>query len=175
MTAPTRILVTGRPGSGKTTAVLRTLDLLAERDRTTTGFVSEEVRGADGRRLGFDLVPVGERAGDRVPLARAGLDVPVRVGRYGVAVEAVRGALALLDAAADVVVVDEIGPMELACPGFAGAVDRVLDAGRDLLATVHARRHPYTDGLRARDGIEVLEVTRRTRDTLPLRLADRLA
>lgn len=176
MQRPTRVLLTGRPGSGKTTAAVRTVELLLQRGRTVCGFVTEEVRGADGRRTGFDLVPVGgyEAAG-RVPLARTGLDTPVRVGRYGVDVEAVRDALELFDAPADVTVVDELGPMELACPGFTDAVDRVLEAGRDLLATVHARSHRYTDRLRARDDVEVVEVTAHDRDDLPARLAGRFA
>lgn len=167
------LLVTGRPGSGKTTVVRRTVELLRDRDVPVAGFYTAEVR-EDGSRVGFDLVTVPD--GDRVPLARTWLDSPVTVGRYGVDVDAVRArGLPALDAPAGaVVVVDEIAPMETACPGFIATVEALLDADGDVLATIHARAGGATARIRNRDDVTLTDLSDVDRDTLPRRLADRL-
>lgn len=54
------LLVTGRPGVGKTTALRRAADLLADLD--VRGFYTEEVRDTSGRRTGFRALPFGPRA-----------------------------------------------------------------------------------------------------------------
>jgi nucleoside-triphosphatase len=128
-------VLTGRPGSGKTTAVRGAVAKLVRRGLTVTGFVTDEVREG-GTRTGFDLVvlqPDG-RDGARHGLARVGLPSRVSVGRYGIDTDAVTDALPALTGRGDVVVVDEVAPMELAAPGFTDAVEHVLTAGRPLLA-----------------------------------------
>jgi nucleoside-triphosphatase len=163
------MLLTGRPGIGKTTVVVRTVGALREAGTVVGGFFTEEVRGHDGRRAGFDIVRLDGR---RVRLARVGLDSDVTVGSYGVDVDAVaRHAIpALDDPEAEVVVVDEIAPMELACPGFSDAVTELLERPVAVLATVHRRGDAFTDSLKGRDDVEVIEVTPATRDALPERL-----
>ena len=77
----TVLLLTGRPGVGKTT-LLR--GLVARYRGTVGGFYTEEVR-EHGTRLGFDMVTL---EGRRVPLARVGFRGRHRVSKYGVDVEA---------------------------------------------------------------------------------------
>jgi nucleoside-triphosphatase THEP1 len=48
------------------------------------------------------------------------------------------------------VVINEIARMELACPAFPALVEEALAAPVPVVATVHARPHPFTDGLRRR-------------------------
>lgn len=166
---------------GKTTVVVRAISLLHHVGVDVTGFYTEEVRDGD-RRAGFDLVLVHpgtaghEDRRPRVPLARVDLDSEVRVGRYGVDTEAVGAhALPTLERHADVVVVDEIAPMELATPGFDDAVERVLEGRNAVLATLHQGEHAYARHLRQRDDTTVTEVTPENRDELPSQLAARLA
>lgn len=168
-----RILVTGRPGVGKTTVAMRAVARLRDAGLVVGGFYTEEVRDARGRRLGFDIVLL---AGGRAPLARVGRDAAVTVGRYGVDVDAVaRHAIPAMAAEADVVVVDEIAPMELACPGFADTVTALLERPLGVLATVHRRGGGFVGSLKARDDVEVVEVTPANRDDLPAVVARRLA
>jgi nucleoside-triphosphatase len=73
-----------------------------------------------------------------------------------------------------VVVVDELGKMELASTAFRDAVMQLLERDVTVVATVHQARHPFTDGLRRRPDIRVIRVTETTRDALPEQLVDRL-
>jgi nucleoside-triphosphatase len=75
-----------------------------------------------------------------------------------------------------VVVVDELGKMELASAAFRDAVMELLDRDVAVVGTVHQARHRFTEALRRRPDIRVVRVTEATRDALPeqLNLMDRL-
>jgi nucleoside-triphosphatase len=72
-----RVLLEGRPGSGKTTAARRLVALLRARGVPVRGFTTEELR-EDGRRVGFAVEAVD---GNRGVLAHVDLAGPPRVGR----------------------------------------------------------------------------------------------
>jgi nucleoside-triphosphatase len=168
-----RILIEGRPGSGKTTAAARLADLLRERRIAVRGFVSHEVRES-GARVGFT---VESFSGKKATLAHVDFPGPPRVGKYGVDLAGFeRVALpALRSPPADgVVVIDELGKMELASERFRGDVLELLDAQISVVATVHTFRHPFTDRLKSRRGIELIKLTRTSRDALPGQLLERL-
>lgn len=168
---PPRVLLEGRPGIGKTTVIRRCVERLRAAGSSAAGFTTEELREA-GRRVGFAVEEVG---GDRDVLAHVDLQGPPRVGRYGVDLAAFeRIALPSLRRPADVVVVDELGKMELASPAFREAVCELFVGDRAILATVHAFRHPFTDALKRRADVELVRVTERNRDALPGELAVRL-
>jgi nucleoside-triphosphatase len=145
-------------------------ELLRERGIALRGFVTEELR--EGRqRVGF---AVETFAGERATLAHVTFSGPPRVGRYGVDLEAFeRLALPALAAVKEeeLVVIDELGKMELASEAFRAAVSELFDRRLALVATVHVARHPFTDALK-RDA-EVVRVTRGNRDELPTRIAGR--
>ena len=170
---PPRLLVEARPGAGKTTAFRRLAALLRESGVAIAGFTTEELREG-ARRVGF---AVESLEGDRATLAHRDLPGPPRVGRYGVDLEAFeRVALPALEVrAGGVALIDELGKMELASERFRDAVGELLEAPVALVASVHVARHPFTDGLRRRSDTEVLQLTARNRDALPLELAERLA
>jgi nucleoside-triphosphatase len=171
---PVRLLVEGRPGSGKTTVVARLADLLAGRGLQIRGFVTHEVRER-GRRVGFEIETVD---GDRATLAHVSLPGPPRVGRYGVDLEAFeRVALPAFAGSSrnDVVLIDELGKMELASDRFREAIARLLDTPVDVVATIHVFRNPFTDQLKRRPDVELVRVTRVTRDELPDQFAARLS
>lgn len=70
--------------------------------------------------------------------------------------------------------IDELGRMELACDAFRDTVRVLFESDIDVVATVHAHSDPFTDALKRRPGIALVQVTRSTRDSLPGELAARL-
>jgi nucleoside-triphosphatase len=168
-----KILLEGRPGSGKTTVVARLADLLREAGVPLGGFVTHEVR-EQGRRVGFEIATLDGR---RATLAHASFRGPPRVGKYGVDLEAFeRLALPAVSRLSPdaVVLVDELGKMELASDSFREEVSALFDAPNTVVATVHVFRHPFSDALKRRPDVERIRVTSGSRDALPQQLAERL-
>jgi nucleoside-triphosphatase len=159
----TRILLEGRPGSGKTTLARRIVAGLREHDIPVTGFTTEEMREAGGR-VGFAIETV---EGERGTLAHVDFAGPPRVGKYGVDLDELeRLALPALQVSDALFVIDELGKMELASEPFRAAVDELFASPAAVVATVHVFRHPFTDALKARADVERLQVTPANRNDL---------
>ena len=162
------MLLEGRPGAGKTTAVRRLAGLLQSAGVSLAGFTTEELRVA-GQRVGFAVEDI---SGTRAVLAHVDLPGPPNIGRYGIDLAGFeRIALPALAGPGDILVLDELGPMELASPPFRAAAERVFDTDRIVVATVQVRPHPFTTALKARPDIEIITVTGRNRERLPGDLA----
>lgn len=174
---PNNLLVTGPPRSGKTTVVRRVVDRLEARGLRVGGLASPE-RREGGERVGFDIEDV--MTGEARVLARVDRDEGPAVGKYRVAVDDVdaiaESALRRAADEADVVVIDEIAPMEVASASFRRGVRRALDADRPVLAAVHRRSTSgFVGEVKRRDDVDLVEVTTANRNALPDELADRLA
>jgi nucleoside-triphosphatase THEP1 len=166
-----KLLITGRPGAGKTTLVMNVVERLRGSLRLA-GFTTAEVRDPSGERTGFQILTV---EGKQAELARAGFRSSVQVGRYGVYLEAFER-LALPELArrdADLIVIDEIGKMECASDRFCHAVEDALDAQVNVLATLGIARLPFLESVRRRDDVELLTLTERNRNALVLELCCR--
>jgi nucleoside-triphosphatase len=163
------LLLTGRPGVGKTTVIKAVAQVL---DKRADGFYTEEIRER-GQRQGFRLLGLrGEQATlAHVRYQKRGWPC---VGRYGVDVDALEqvGVATLERALAQgsVVVVDEIGKMELFSEAFKAATLAALDGAAPVIATVMARPHPWVDALKVRPGVTLWQVTVENRDQLPARV-----
>ncbi|HZD18964.1 MAG TPA: NTPase [Actinomycetota bacterium] len=168
-----RILLEGRPGVGKTTVARRLVADLRSRGVEVAGFTTRELR-EHGRRVGFEIEDLGGEAG---VLAHVDLPGPPRVGRYGVDLSALEQiALRALRRPADLLVIDELGKMELASADLRRTVSDLFDTGgATIVATVHAGAHSFIDALVRRPDVEIVRVSERNRDGLPAELAGRLA
>ena len=78
-------------------------------------------------------------------------------------------------AAAGIVIIDELGQMELFSTAFIGSFSRLLDQAVPLVATVHARQHPVTDAIKQRSDIELREVRPGHADELLTYMISRLS
>jgi nucleoside-triphosphatase len=147
--------------------------MLREAQVPVSGFWTGEVREGR-RRSGFRIETV---TGEEGTLAHVGYRGRPRVGKYGVDVEEFeRVALPTLEDIPEggVLVIDELGKMELASKRFRDAVAALLDKEVPVVATVHAHRHPFTDELKRRGDVELERVTRSNRNALPERVLARL-
>ncbi len=168
------ILVTGRPGSGKTTLVVRIAESLAEMGYKTAGFVTEEMR-QDGTRVGFK---VRDLVGGEAVLSHVSYAGFPRVGRYGVDV-AVFESVALRALrkgmkGADLLVVDEVGRMETLSPAFRSLMLDLMEGEKPLLATIPLARDSYIRTLLRRPGVTVFHITPANRDELKGVVEERL-
>lgn len=167
------ILLTGRPGVGKTTIVRA---VVAGLEGLAGGFYTEEIR-RQGQRLEFRLVSLDGPTGT---LARVDIASRYRVGRYGVdlddlervGVGALRRAVARPQVA--IVVIDEIGKMELFSAAFRQQVEAALESPKPVLATAMAGAHPWVDVVKARPGVTLVEVTLANRNALPQQILRQL-
>ena len=165
------VLLTGAPGCGKTTLLGEAVEALRGSGREVYGFWTPEIRKG-GTRLGFAVELMG---GEREVLASTDLPGPPRVGRYGVNVVAMdalvvpemeRGVAAASMGADVIIVMDEIGKMELTSQGFREAVSRAFDSQARVLGTIMAHPHPFADALRVRDDVGIVTVRRDNRERL---------
>jgi nucleoside-triphosphatase len=160
------LLLTGPPGSGKTTALRRAADQLP--GWRLGGFYTEEIR-TGGIRRGFRAVTLDGTVRD---LARDDVRGAPRVGRYGVDV-AVMDALAATvrsDRRVDAWFVDEIGKMECLSPRFVAAMRVRLDAAAPVVATIALRGGGFIAEVKRRPGAELWTLDRATRDAVPARI-----
>ncbi|PYL80266.1 MAG: AAA family ATPase [Verrucomicrobia bacterium] len=132
----------------------------------------EEIR-AHGERLGFKIITLD---GQEALLAHVDFKTPERVGKYGLDLSALEtvGVEALREAvhARQLVVIDEIGPMELRSPIFRDVVNQALDSGAPILATISARSLPFTGAIKERPDVTVIEVRPGNREQLAYELSD---
>ncbi len=172
------VLITGRPGIGKTTAVLKVAEELRRRGFKVGGMVSREERAA-GRRVGFVIEDL--MTGKTGYLAKVGSGPGPRVGRYTVILSDLEsvgvGAIRRAVREADVVVIDEIGPMELYSEEFKRAVLEALNSPKPVLATIHIRanRYPFTQQILSRRDVRLITLTLSNRDRVPREVAEEVA
>ncbi|MEM2883272.1 MAG: NTPase [Nitrososphaerales archaeon] len=153
-------LLTGEPGSGKTTAIMKIVNTVRAKGYSIGGVVSLEKR-VKGVRMGFDIVDL--LSGNRVLLASVEQKMGPRVGKYRVNLKGLSdlAAKALIEAAqrCDLIVCDEIGPMEMASPEFRKAVKEAVSSGKPIIGVIHKHlRDPLADELRASEDVEVVEI-----------------
>ncbi len=166
------VLLTGRPGIGKTTVLRKTVDLLRTRGWVVGGMVSSEIRSS-GRRIGFEISDL--LSGESGILAHIYLKEGTRVGRYRVNLEDLEhiGVRAIQNALeeAGIICCDEIAPMELSSSLFREAIGKAVKSPKPFVGTIHLTVvDSLIQELEIESCVEVLEVTKRNRDGLHLEI-----
>jgi nucleoside-triphosphatase len=169
------ILLTGRPGIGKTTVIKKIVSLLG---KNVGGFYTREVR-VRGKRTGFEIVTLD---GQVDYLATKEPDVvfvdEVPFGKYRVNLTAIDeiAVPALLRAVEQgrVVVIDEIGPMEILSKRFCQGVLEILDSDSLVVGTIAQRRNVFADQVKGHPRVTVRQVTVANRDQIAKEVSSQL-
>lgn len=165
-----KILLTGKPRSGKTTLLHSLIDGVASK----RGLVATEVRN-DGERIGFDLLDSSVRT---AVLARTDKPTQYPVSRYFVDLASFNGFIEPLFGykPGQLLYIDEIGHMQLFSEKFQHLALEYLDADNDFIGTIsYAYEHPFIDEVRSRKDILLCTVTPKNRYDLKVALQAALA
>ena len=150
-------LLTGRPGTGKTSLIRQAM---AEIKGKAGGFYTEEIR-SQGIRQGFRLVTLD---GQSAILAHVNIHSPYRVSKYGIDIDSLdRVGVSALHRAAkecDLVIIDEIGKMELLSDNFRKTVLDIIDSGQRVLGTIMLNPNPWADRIKRHPQVNLITVTR---------------
>ena len=171
------LFITCSPGKGKTSVLLKTIGVLKARGYSVGGIISREVRTC-GARVGFEILDLS--SGRRGWLAHVNQKHGPRIGKYRVNLEALdktgTEAVAAAIENADVVAIDEIGPMELHSESFKKAVVKAVESRKLVVGTVHWKaRDRLIQEICARDDAEMYKVTYENRGNLHEILVEKAA
>jgi nucleoside-triphosphatase len=161
------VLVTGLPGCGKSTLVNRLVEKARAKGITVGGISTPEFRLATGKRGGFLIRNIA--TGEEQTMASVEYASPVSVGRYGVNLQAIQDigvtAITTAIAEADLVVIDEIGKMELAVAKFKASVIEALNSTKPVLGTIGMRlKTPFVLDIKNRVDVTVTVLTSENRN-----------
>ena len=161
------VLITGKPGVGKSTLVRRLIELARSKGFKVGGLSTPEMR-VGGRRVGFKLVDIA--TGDEGVLAKIGIRGPM-VSKYGVNLNDLRrvgvGAIKRAMMESDLIIIDEIGKMELFSEEFKQAVVEALNSEKPVVATIGKfLRDPFVKEILSRKDVLLFEITVRNRDEI---------
>ncbi len=163
------LLLTGPPGVGKTTAIKKVVDLIGDH---AGGFYTREVR-INGRRTGFEIVTLsGETAPLAVKASSAAFPREQVFKGYRVNLDAIDqlAAPALVHAASagKIVIVDEIGPMEILSRRFCQAVWDLLGNNRvAIVGAIVQRPDRFADRVKAHPRVTLRVLTPHNREAVP--------
>ena len=156
---------------GKTTVIMKVIDGFRGR---AGGFYTEEMRRGNIRE-GFRIKTLDGRDGILAHVSRSG---PFRVGKYGVDVDSFDGiAIPSLERALEkdeLIIIDEIGKMELFSRRFRSIILRTLASEKKILGVIHQKTDPFTQRIRQWPAVEIWTITETNRNVLPSLILDKL-
>jgi nucleoside-triphosphatase len=169
-----KIGITGMPSVGKTQTLKKIIEKLEETGYKVEGMITEVVLEKK-KPVGVSVVDWQTK--EKEIFAHVTFDMKNKVGDYGVNTEildriGVRAIeKAIEDEAINIIIIDEIGKMEMLSERFCEVVIDALDSDKPILVTLHKKsRSPLLQDVRRRDDIRILEVTNVNRNLLPYKI-----
>ena len=162
------IFISGNPGIGKTTIIRKTVNLCS--GLKIHGFYTSEIR-ENGIRKGFKINTLSGKTGI---LAHININSKYRVGKYGVNLKDINNyCVTEIENRenADLIVIDEIGKMEVFSEKFCDAVEDSLNSEIPVIGTISKKGGGFIGKIRCRSDVNIIEVNFHNRDKLPFELA----
>lgn len=152
------IFISGKPGCGKTTLIK---EILKELKIKARGFFTEEIR-RNGERIGFKIITLTGREGI---LAKKGFKSPFRVSKYGVILKDLEeiGLKEIKKGLKEdaLLIVDEIGKMELFSRKFRKIILEALDSKNKILGTIMLKGNLFCDKIKQRKETRIFYLKRK--------------
>ncbi len=161
-----KILITGKPRAGKTTLLKKICEKLKNQGLKINGFFTGEIR-EKGKRVGFF---VENLKGEKEIFAHINIKSEFKVGKYGVNISALEkiGIPEIENAIKNknLLLVDEIGKMELFSEKFKESVKTAFDSEIQIIATISISPHPFIKEIKKRKDVKIFEVNEKKREYL---------
>lgn len=153
-------LLTGPPKCGKTTIIKEIIHRLG---KSAGGFYTEEIRRGNVR-VGFNLKTLSGQEGT---FSHVDFKSKYRVGKYGVSLDTMdkigSKEIELALAQNKIIIIDEIGKMELFSTRFKDLVWKALDSKNPLVGTIIFVKHPFGDEVKKRKDVKIVDVSKKSR------------
>lgn len=173
-----KIGITGLPNVGKTSTLIKIVKKLESEDFTVAGMITRPI-DEGGKRVG--VMVQDWRTGEEEVFSRLDFDTKQKVetdeGVYHVKTEILEKIgvnalnVALTDPEVDILIIDEVGKMEMHSEEFCDTVKQALDSDKPVLMTLHKKsRNPLLQDIRRRDDVRILEVTPVNKNLLPYKI-----
>ena len=169
-----KIGITGMPSVGKTETLLKIISSLENHGYVVEGMITETIL-KKGEHVGFYVK--NWKTGEKDIFAHVDFEGKEKVGEFGVDTSVIDriGVPAIEKAITDddvnIIIIDEIGKMEMLSEEFCKMVIEALDSDKPIMVTLHKKsRTPLLQDVRRRDDIRILEVTPVNRNLLPYKI-----
>ena len=175
-----KIGITGLPNVGKTATLAAICRKLERDDFVVGGMITRAYRPPPGdERVGFYVE--NWETGEKEVFSSKEFNTKYKTetddGVYFVdlepldriGVKAIRDSIE--DEEVDIIIIDEVGKMEMHSEAFNSAVKAALDCPKPIIMTLHKKsRNPLLQDLRRRDDVRILEVTAVNKNLLPYKI-----
>jgi len=155
------ILIQAPPRTGKSTLIDKICSMLNEKGYKVGGIVTPEIKEKN-RRIGFWVLDLS--TGNKKILAHINIKSMLKVSKYGVDLDAFDElAFTAINSAidnCDLIVIDEIGKMELFSEKFQKVVEKGLNSSKPVVGTMGMINHPFVKLLKSRSDLKVLTPNR---------------
>jgi nucleoside-triphosphatase len=158
-----KILITGPPRSGKTTLIKKLISHYAKSGYKIEGFITPE-KLSKQKRIGFDLLNI--KTNESIPLARVrNLKTKYKIGKYNVFIENLENFILsfgdMKNWKIDLVIIDEIGKMELFSNLFQDFIKKLFNSEILLIASIGQKlQHPLKIYIEMIPGVKIMKLNR---------------
>ena len=160
-----KVLITGPPRCGKSTLISKLIEYYNnKKDYTIYGFLTPEIKER-GNRIGFNIADI--YSGKISQLARVGdFKTKYKLGKYNVFIQEfdkyIEDNLSLEEKTIDLIVIDEIGKMELFSDKFQNFIKNIFSLKISILATIGLKlSHPLKTYLLNLPSVLLLNLNKR--------------